>query len=166
MSSLARNYTNLCPVLCVDANLLSFLPLRTCPPHRGASPSSPLFVQTHSPVRTGQMLLALARQVLVAFVVVSALTVVLAEQGIGRGGMGAMGSGKHIQEAEGTEVRFDDVKGVKEAKAELEEIVLYLRDPDRFTRLGGKLPRGLLLTGPPGESRCLCGAFRLPLFLF
>lgn len=49
-----------------------------------------------------------------------------------------------------TDTKFDDVKGVDEAKEELVEVVEYLKNPNHFTKLGGKLPKGILLVGPPG----------------
>ena len=47
-------------------------------------------------------------------------------------------------------VTFNDVAGVEEAKEEVEEVVEFLKDPRKFSRLGGKIPRGCLLVGPPG----------------
>jgi len=122
---------------------------------RGLDPKNPLFVQLHNPTSTRSALISLTGRVLIAFVVVSAISALLDEKGVGRG-LGMNSGTKHIQQAQDTsDVSFDDVKGVDEALAELKEIVMYLENPTKFTRLGGKLPRGLLLTGPPGTGKTL-----------
>ncbi|MFP4172752.1 MAG: ATP-dependent zinc metalloprotease FtsH [Candidatus Hydrogenedentota bacterium] len=54
-------------------------------------------------------------------------------------------------------VTFNDVSGVDEAKEELQEVVEFLKDPQKFTRLGGKIPKGVLLVGPPGTGKTLLG---------
>ncbi|KAK9837152.1 hypothetical protein WJX81_006501 [Elliptochloris bilobata] len=66
-------------------------------------------------------------------------------------------------------VTFADVKGCSEAKAELEEVVEFLKSPTKFTRLGGRLPKGILLTGPPGTgktllARAIAGEAGVPFF--
>ena len=84
----------------------------------------------------------------------------------------AMGFGKSkaklLTEAHGR-VTFADVAGVDEAKADLEEIVEFLRDPQKFQRLGGRIPKGVLLVGPPGTgktllARSVAGEANVPFF--
>jgi ATP-dependent metalloprotease len=86
------------------------------------------------------------RYVGTAFVVMSAVGA-LVEQSAGAGGMakGLLGGSAEPQPTIETSTTFEDVKGVDEAKAELEEIVHYLRNPKKYTQLGGKLPKGVML---------------------
>jgi len=60
-----------------------------------------------------------------------------------------------IYKQEATGITFDDVAGVEEAKAELEEIIDFLRNPDKFVDFGGQMPKGLLLVGPPGTGKTM-----------
>ncbi|RFB78720.1 ATP-dependent zinc metalloprotease FtsH [Methylovirgula sp. 4M-Z18] len=100
-----------------------------------------------------------------------AMWIFLSRQMQGAGGK-AMGFGKSkaklLTEAHGR-VTFEDVAGIDEAKEDLQEIVEFLRDPQKFQRLGGRIPRGVLLVGPPGTgktltARAVAGEANVPFF--
>jgi len=89
------------------------------------------------------------------------------------GGGKAMSFGKSraklLTESGGQKVTFADVAGIEEAKEELQEIIAFLRDPKKFTRLGGRIPKGVLLVGPPGTgktllARAIAGEAGVPFF--
>ncbi|MGR9052367.1 MAG: ATP-dependent zinc metalloprotease FtsH [Gammaproteobacteria bacterium] len=93
-------------------------------------------------------------------------------QGGGAGGRGAMSFGKsraRLLEEDQIKVTFNDVAGCDEAKEEVEEMVDFLKDPSKYQKLGGKIPRGALMVGPPGTgktllARAIAGEARVPFF--
>jgi len=90
----------------------------------------------------------------------------------GGGGRGAMSFGKSKARLLGEDqvgITFDDVAGVEEAKEEVSEVVEFLKDPSKFQRLGGKIPKGVLMVGPPGTGKTLlakaiAGEAKVPFF--
>jgi cell division protease FtsH len=92
---------------------------------------------------------------------------------LGQGGLGsALTLGKNrarIYGEQDIKVRFSDVAGIEEAKAELQEVVTFLKEPERYRRLGGQIPKGVLLVGPPGTgktllARAIAGEAGVPFF--
>ncbi len=89
--------------------------------------------------------------------------------GPGAGVMQFGSSRAKVYAQEDIPTRFDDVAGVDEAKEELEEVVTFLKEPEKFSRLGGRLPKGVLLVGPPGTgktllARAVAGEAQVPFF--
>ena len=94
-------------------------------------------------------------------ILVLVLVMVLMSRRMGNGGAGggifnvSKSKAKLFDKGDGTNVTFKDVAGLAEAKVEIEEIVEFLKNADRYTELGAKIPRGALLVGPPGTGKTL-----------
>jgi cell division protease FtsH len=101
-------------------------------------------------------LTALLSWVVPALVFVGLWVFVMRRMGQAQGGLLAIGKSRaKVYVEHSTGVTFDDVAGIDEARAELMEIVDFLKQPERYRRLGGRIPKGVLLVGPPGTGKTL-----------
>ncbi|RKO98781.1 hypothetical protein CXG81DRAFT_15454 [Caulochytrium protostelioides] len=114
----------------------------------------------------GRVLRRVLSALFLTFLFFTVLAVLLDQQSLGKGGLGASDA---EAVAQNQSIRFADVEGVDEAKQELEDIVSFLKEPGRYMQVGGKLPKGILLYGPPGTgkthlARAVAGEAGVPFF--
>ncbi|ODN83092.1 hypothetical protein L202_01305 [Cryptococcus amylolentus CBS 6039] len=133
------------------------------------TPLNPIYVQMAPPtpqMNAWRALRWVGGFLLWGFIILTVMSMVMENTGLLKAGPGPV----EFEPEEGKIVKFSDVHGVEEAKIELSEIVDFLRDPERYNKLGGRLSKGVLLTGPPGTgktmlARAVAGEAEVP-FLF
>lgn len=124
------------------------------------------------PANNGFSLIGLLLNWLPIILIVGVFIWFMRQMQAGAGGRGAMSFGRSRAKLQGEDqikVNFSDVAGCDEAKEEVGELVEFLRDPGKFQKLGGKIPRGVLMVGPPGTGKTLlakaiAGEAKVPFF--
>jgi cell division protease FtsH len=152
-----------------NKTFMSYLPMRQDPTLLQQMLDKGVIIKGKQPEQPGLLTHLLN---LLPWIVIFAIWIYVLRQQTGGGKGGAFSFGRsraRLLNADQVKVTFSDVAGCEEAKEEVKELVDFLKDPGKFQRLGGKIPRGVLLIGPPGTgktllARAVAGEAKVPFF--